>query len=55
MVHLKALRELAERGLALMAGKDPKLRQRLQELRDLYAFLEQEIPALLDRYDQERK
>jgi hypothetical protein len=38
-----------------MAGKDPKLRQRLQELRDLYAFLEQEIPALLDRYDQERK
>jgi len=55
MAHLTALRELGERGLVLMAGKDPKLCQRLQELRDLYAFLEQEIPALLDRYDQEHK
>jgi len=55
MAHLTALRELGERGLALIAGKDPGVRQRLQELRDLYAFLEQEIPALLDRYDQERK
>jgi len=55
MTHLTAFRELGERGLALMAGKDPKIRQRLQELRDLYAFLEQEIPVLLARYDQERK
>jgi len=55
MAHLTALRKLGDRGLALMAGKEPKLRQRLQELRDLYAFLEQEIPAVLDRYDQGRK
>jgi hypothetical protein len=33
-----ALRELGDLGLALMAGKDPELRQRLQELRNLYFF-----------------
>ena len=53
--YMSALRELAERGLGLIHGNDPKFSQRLQEMRDFYAFLEQEIPALLDRYDQERK
>jgi len=53
MAHVTAIRELADRGLALVAGKDPKLGQRLQELHNLYAFLEKEIPALLDRYDRE--
>ena len=53
--YMSALRELAERGLGLIHGNDPKFFQRLQEMRDFYAFLEQEIPALLDRYDQERK
>lgn len=53
--HVTRLRELADRGLTLLADREPKLRQRLQELRDFYAFLEQEMPALLDRYDQERK
>lgn len=54
MSHVTALRKLAERGLALMAEKNPGQCQRLQELRDLYAFLEKEIPALLDRHDRER-
>jgi len=53
--HVTRLRELADRGLTLLADREPKLRQRLQELRDFYAFLEQEMPALLERYDQERK
>lgn len=55
MSHLTAIRELAERGLNLIASNDPESRRRLQELRDFHAFLEQEIPALLDRYDQERR
>jgi len=53
--HVTRLRELAERGLTLIPHKDAKVRHRLQELRDFYAFLEQEMPALLNRYDQERK
>lgn len=55
MWHVTAIRELAERGLDLMAGKDPKCRERLQELRDFHAFLELELPALFDRYDHRRK
>ena len=54
MGYVTALRELADHGLTLMAGKDPKLSRRLRELRNLYAFLEKEIPALLDRYDRAR-
>jgi hypothetical protein len=55
MGHMTAIRKLADRGLDLIAGKNPKISQRLRELRNLYAFLEKEIPALLDRYDRERK
>lgn len=55
MSNLTAIRELAERGLDLIAGNDPESHSRLKELRDFHAFLEQEIPALLDRYDREQK
>jgi DNA-binding transcriptional regulator GbsR (MarR family) len=55
MSHLTAIRELADRGLNLIASNDPQSRRRLEELRDFHAFLEQEIPALLDRYDHDRK
>lgn len=54
MGYVKALREVADRGLTMVAGKDPKHGERLRELRNFYAFLEEEIPALLDRYDRER-
>ena len=52
--HLGAVRELAERGLDLLKEGAPESGQRLIELRDFHAFLEREIPALLDRYDRER-
>ena len=55
MSHVTGIRELAERGLALTADRDNKSRRRLQQLRDFYAFLEEQIPALLDRYDRERQ
>lgn len=55
LVNVTALRKLAERGLDLIADRALESRQRLQELRDFHAFLEREIPALLDRYEQERK
>ncbi len=54
LANLTAMRKLAERGLDLIAGRAPESRQRLQELRDFHAFLEREIPSLLDRYEQGR-
>jgi hypothetical protein len=50
---LTAFRELTERGLALLPA-DPARRARLQEVRDLYVFFEQEIPALFARWERER-
>jgi len=38
-----ALRELGDWGLTLIAGKDPELRQRLQELSGVY-FLIKKCP-----------
>ena len=55
LANLTALRKLAERGLDLMADRAHESRQRLQALRDFHAFLEREIPSLLDRYEQGRK
>lgn len=55
--HLKrisAFRKLTERGLSLLEGEDPELRQRLVEARDLHAFFERELPALMDRWEAER-
>lgn len=55
LANLTAMRKLAEQGLDLIVDRAQESRQRLQELRDFHAFLEREIPALLDRYKQERK
>jgi DNA-binding transcriptional regulator GbsR (MarR family) len=52
MTNLTAIRQLAERGLELIADRTPESQQRLQDLRDFHAFLEREIPSLLDRYEQ---
>ncbi len=50
-----ATRQLAERGLELLDSRDAALIDRLKEMRDLYAFLEKEYPALLDKWERERK
>jgi DNA-binding transcriptional regulator GbsR (MarR family) len=52
MGFLRAMRELAARGLALMKDEDAQQCQRLQEIYDLYAFLENEIPVLFERWKQ---
>ena len=48
-------RQLAERGLKLIEGKASLIRQGLEEMRDMYVFFEQEFPALLERWEQERE
>ena len=47
--------QLAERGLELVAHQPSEMRQRLKEARELYAFFDREYPALLERWEKERK
>src|SRR4029077_21006680 len=52
--NTKKLRTLAERGLELLKEKSPEQRRRLEEMRSLMAFFEQELPALIERWRHER-
>jgi hypothetical protein len=49
---LQRLQELADDGLGLL-GPDGNP-EPLQEVRDMYAFLERELPKLFDRWEEER-
>ena len=51
--ELSALRKLAERGLELMEAQDSELKQRLQEARDLFSYMEREYPLLIERWEKE--
>jgi DNA-binding transcriptional regulator GbsR (MarR family) len=53
-MEVRSMRELAERGLAILAGEPPERRLRLEEVRDMYGFFEQEWPALVQRYYRSR-
>ncbi len=48
------MRQMAERGLALLPEETPERRARLQTMHDLYAFLEAELPKLTERWLKER-
>jgi DNA-binding transcriptional regulator GbsR (MarR family) len=48
-------RKLAERGLELLAEAPAARRERLQGMRDLYAWLEREMPALWERWRREQQ
>lgn len=48
------LHQLTERGLTLLEDDSSGLRQRLQDMHDLYSYLELEIPALIERWEEER-
>jgi DNA-binding transcriptional regulator GbsR (MarR family) len=51
----RQMRSIAERGLAATTDRGPEARARLEEFRDVMAFVEQEVPALIDRFLRERK
>ena len=53
--EIKMFRQLAERGLELLGERSSPRRQWLEEMRNSYAFMEKEFPALLERWEQERK
>lgn len=47
-------RGMAERGLAAIEDRPPAARARLEEFRDLFAFMEQEVPGVVDRFLRDR-
>ena len=55
MATISSLRRLAERGLELLENEPATRRKRLSQLFDIYSFLEQEMPVLLDRFARQQK
>ena len=51
---LASLHQIAERGLEHLQDDDPALRARLQEAHDMFSLIEEELPALLQRIEEER-
>jgi DNA-binding transcriptional regulator GbsR (MarR family) len=49
------LRKIAERGLAVIGSQPAEIRHRLEEYRDLCVFFEREFPALIAKWERERK
>jgi DNA-binding transcriptional regulator GbsR (MarR family) len=55
MAQISVFQDMAERGLALLTPDEPEARRRLEEMRDFYAYLRKELPALLERWEKERE
>ncbi|MFL7811641.1 MAG: GbsR/MarR family transcriptional regulator [Anaerolineae bacterium] len=51
---MASLHEIAERGLELLKDEPPAIRARLQEAHDMFSQIEEELPALLRRIEEER-
>jgi DNA-binding transcriptional regulator GbsR (MarR family) len=54
IAQITTFRELAEKGLSILEGAPNHLRERLQEMRDIHAFWERELPLLDQRWEQEQ-
>ncbi len=54
LAQITAFRKLAEKGLELIKGYPPQLQNRLQEMHDIHAFWERELPVLNQRWEQEQ-
>ena len=53
--EIRMVRQLAERGLELLGAKTLVTRKWLEEMLDVYTFLEQEFPTLLERWEKEHQ
>lgn len=51
---MAGLHVIAERGLGLMADKPPEQRERLQEAHDLFSYIEEHFPTLLNELESQR-
>jgi DNA-binding transcriptional regulator GbsR (MarR family) len=52
---MASLHQIAEQGLELLKDEPSALRERLQEAHDMFSLIEQELPVLLQRIEEERK
>ena len=53
--EIRMVRQLAERGLGLLSNKTLVTGKWLEEMFDVYTFLEREFPALLERWEKEHQ
>ena len=53
--EIQMFRQVAEHGLELVKSKPSTSRKWLEEMRAVYAFLETELPLLLQRWEKERR
>jgi DNA-binding transcriptional regulator GbsR (MarR family) len=53
--RIAAMRQAIDRGLDLLHDKLDETRGRLQDVHDVLAFFEREYPALLQRWEDERR
>ena len=51
--RVRTFRRLMEMGLTVLGDQDSPRAERLRETRDLYAFLERELPGLMERFRAE--
>ena len=54
MKVMAELHRITERGLELIRDDAPELRERLMEAHDMFAFIEEEMPGLLQRWEKSR-
>lgn len=52
---MSELHSITERGLELIQDMPPEFKVRLQEAHDIFSLLEENLPALLEKLDQEEK
>jgi DNA-binding transcriptional regulator GbsR (MarR family) len=55
LAGLSLYKSLAEKGLRLLENAPPERAERLQEMRDLYAFFEEELQGLFERYERRKR
>lgn len=55
MERTRVARELMERGLQTLTHRPERQRRRVQELRDLFALFERELPGIVDRWRKQRE
>jgi DNA-binding transcriptional regulator GbsR (MarR family) len=52
---VSVMRRMAEEGLKILDSSDPEARRGLEEMLDIYAFMERELPAVFARWEKESK
>ncbi len=52
---LVKFRQMAERGLKIANSDSPEVRLNLEEMREFYTYWEKELPAVLERWEEDKK